>query len=191
VNNKVKRVSKRLVAKGVRFADITNSQVKILSAEDSSNNGKKALGKLGKAIPLAGTGVGAALAAGRLKAASQEDAAFRQTMNSLGVGSTSFDKHSFQRESFVILGEEAGGEGGGAGGAAAAIPSAGCGPAYPLCVGAGAIVGGLAGDSLGGYAAGRSFDKLAESNSREEIERIRKEANSNVKIVTENPSGIN
>ena len=192
VNNKVKRVSKRLVDKGVRFADISNDKINILSAEDSANNGKKALGKLGKAIPLAGTAVGATLAAGRLQAASEEDAAFRQTMNSLGIGSTSFDNHSFQRESAVILGEEAGGEGGGAGGAAAvALPSAGCGPFYPVCVGAGAVVGGLAGDSLGGYAAGRSFDKLAESNSREELERIRKEANSNVKIVTENPSGIN
>jgi hypothetical protein len=192
VNNKVKRVSKRLVDKGVRFADISNNKVNILSAEDSSSNGKKALGKLGKAIPLAGTAVGATLAAGRLQAASEEDAAFRQTMNSLGVGSTSFDNHSFQRESAVILGEEVGGEGGAAGGAAAvAIPSAGCGAAYPICVGVGAIAGSVAGDSLGGYAAGRSFDKLAETNSREELKRIRKEANSNVKIVTENPSGIN
>lgn len=190
VDNKVKRVSRRLVDKGVRFADISQDGIKMLSAEDSMNNGKKAIQKLGKAVPVAGIGVAAAINTGRLNAASKEDAAYRQTMQSLGIGTTAYDNHSFQREAAIIAAEELGGESGGAGGAAAAaVPSAACGPLYVVCVGAGAVAGGLAGDSIGGYAAGRSFDSLAEQNAKEEIERIRKAANSNTRMTVENPSG--
>lgn len=191
VNNKVKRVSKRLVDKGVRFADVTNGKIKILSGADSHTNGKKILGKVGKAIPVAGTAVSAALATSRLSAASNDDAAFRQTMQSLGVGNTVFDNHSFQRESAIIAGEEAGGEGGGAGAAAAAsVPSAGCGPAYLLCVGAAALTGGLAGDAIGGHVARRSFDAISERNYAQEIERIRNARSKKAFIITENQSGL-
>lgn len=194
VDNKVKRVSHRLVNKGVRLADVAGNKVNILSAEQSSSNGKNALKKLGKAVPVAGVAISGTLAAARLNAASQEDAAFRQAMQELGIPSSHFDYHSVQRESAIIAGEEAGGEGGGAGGVAAVAPfSAGCGLAAPLCIGAGALVGGLAGDTIGGKLAERAFDKAAQSNTPGEVERIKQQIREmraqGPRITVEDPSG--
>ncbi len=194
VNNKVKRVSQRLTKKGVRLADVVGDKINILSAEHSSSNGKKALTKLGKALPGAGMAVLATVATTRLNAAAQEDAAFRQAMQELGIPSSHFDHHSLQRESAIIAGEAAGGEGGGAGGAAAVAPfSAGCGLAAPLCIGAGAIVGGLAGDTIGGKLAERAFDKNAQRSAPGEVERIKqkiREMRSQGPLITvEDPSG--
>lgn len=174
VNNKVKRVSQRLIDKGVRLADVTSDGVRVLSADESASNGRKFLTKAGKAVPLAGTVVLAATAASRVSSAQNEDTAFRASMKRLGVGSTAYDNHSVQRELAIIAGEEAGGNGGaGAAVTAAAAPAAACGAAYPLCLGAVALAGGFAGDEIGGRLAGRSFDQNAQRNSGREIERIK------------------
>lgn len=191
VDNKVKRVSQRLVDKGVRLADVTGGKVNVLSADQSASNGKKALKRLGKAVPALGTAVSVADASARISSASDEDAAFRQSMSDLGFGRTAFDSHSVDREIAVIAGEEAGGEGGalGAGGIAAAGPAAGCGHFYPVCVGAAAVVGGFSGDYLGGKAAGNTFDEIAQRQAIEEARRIRHQS-SGAKIITEDNSGI-
>lgn len=105
------------------------------------------------------------------------------------------------REMAIIGGEEAGGESGAAGGAAAVGPlvpySAGCGPAAALCAGGillgGAIVGGVAGDTIGGKLAGRAFDKSASQMAPAEIERIKQQIrqmnSQSAKITVEDPSG--
>lgn len=195
VDNKVKRVSQRLVDKGIRLADVVGEKVNLLSPEQSSSNGKKALKKLGKAVPVAGTAVSATLAATRVNAASEEDAAYRRAMMELGIPSTQFDNHSVQREAAIIAGEEAGGEGGGAGGAAVVAPfSPACSVLAPLCVGVGAVVGGLAGDTIGGTLAEQAFDDAAQSHTPGELEHIKKQirenrARQNSRVAVEDPSG--
>lgn len=196
IDNKVKRLSQRLVDKGVTFADIQGDKINILSAEQSSNNGKiKGAAKtLGKALPIAGAGVSAADASVRMEAAMKEDAAYRQVMKELGITSTLFDNHSAQREAAIILAQEAGGEGGGAAGAAAVAPfSGGCGVAALLCVGGGYAIGSFAGDSIAGWLAARSFDKIARDMAPKEFDRIKKiirEMHSDrPRITIEDPSG--
>ncbi len=188
VDNKVKRVSERLAKKGVRFADIVGDKVNMLDKTKSVSNGKKAAKKVAKALPLLGTVAAGADAAIRADRAVEEDAAFRQAMRELGIGSTSFDHHSVEREAAIFAGEEAGGAGGAASGAAlSAAPSAACGPAYFLCVGAGTLIGGLIGDSAGSAGSAAAFDKASESMAPGEMERIKqqiKERNSASPMIT-------
>ena len=93
----------------------------------------------------------------------------------------------------IIAGEEAAGEGGFVLGASATTPfSGGCGAAFWACIGVGGIVGAVGGDMMGGYMAGRGFDKLAEDMAPGEIERIkqliREDRLDDSRIVVEDPS---
>ena len=160
VSNMVRRISERMVNSGVKFAETDeHGKLKI-----KSSRGSRVGARILKAVPIAGAAVTGVDAATRLDSAYEEDLYHQQFMNELGV--TNFDTRfeSTQREATIISGEIAGGEGGGWGGAAAGLY---CGPWAVVCSPIAAIGGGLAGDSLGGWAAEMSFDSSVERDDNE------------------------
>jgi hypothetical protein len=169
VPNIASRISTRLAERGVRFADVIDNRLIVKSIEDSidgARGSKKFLGemagKVGKAAPLIGTTVAVGLNVPRVQAEMIEDDLYVQSMREMGViGPIPFADHSTQRTLSVIAGEEAGGELGAWGGAALGAPFGGWG-AIP-----GALIFGFAGDSAGGWAAGRAFDKANKMDGSE------------------------
>lgn len=197
VDNKVKRVAKNLVEKGVLLADVTGNKINILTPEQSLSNGRKIAKKFAKALPILGTVAGTADAALRIDAAIREDNAYRNSMRKLGISSTKFDNHSIQREAAIWAGEETGGNSGAVAGAAAIAPfSPACGIAAPLCIVGGAIVGGFTGDNAGGSIGATVFDETARRMAPNEMKRIKqqiraKQSQTLTGIVMENSSGRN
>ncbi len=174
VANLAKRISVRLAEKGVRFADVAGEKINVRTAAESvegARGAKKFLAKAVDALPIVGTIVSGGVAAVRMDAALADDYAYEQAMTELG-GEPRFPFHSSKREAALIAGEE----GGSAGGTAIGGMVGGfCGPLAELCVPAGAIAGGLAGDWVGGKTAAHGFDS-ASGLTEEETQQMYQDA---------------
>jgi RHS repeat-associated protein len=192
VNNKVKRISQRLVDKGVLFADVLPDKVILFSKIKSANNGKKIGKKVLSAIPGLGTLLTSVIAVQRVEAANMEDELFINAMSEMGINDPFFPHHSVAREAALISSEEVGGAGGFAAGAsAAAIPSAACNAAYLVCVGIGGLIGSFVGDEIGNAGGGFVFDKATQL-SPEQREQIKQKVrdfrrNANQRTMAEDP----
>ncbi|WP_386067843.1 hypothetical protein ACFJIW_24020 [Tahibacter sp. UC22_41] len=103
------------------------------------------------------------------------------------VTTTTYDA---KREAALIAGEESGSAGGGAlGGTIGGL----CGPFAEVCIPAGAVAGGLAGDWIGGKTAAYGFDR-ASGLTEEETQRMYQDARTRIEqdriTIQENPSGF-
>jgi hypothetical protein len=172
VANVAKQISVRLAAKGVRLADVSDDQLNLKGLEESlggARGAKKYLAQAGKSLPAAGLAVSGILATQRVEAAVQDDDDYL-TMMALLQAQPHFQNDSLKRELAVIAGEEGTSEvlawvGGGVGTL--------CGP---WCMAGGAVLGGIGGDYLGGYLAGREFDRqhgLTEERLKEILEELK------------------
>lgn len=192
VANLAKRISVRLAKKGVRFADVAGENINVRTVAESvegARGAKKFLAKAVDALPIVGTIVSGGVAAVRMDAALADDYAYEQAMTELG-GEPRFPFHSSRREAALIAGEE----GGSAGGTAIGGMVGGfCGPLAELCVPAGAIAGGLAGDWVGGKTAAHGFDS-ASGLTDEETQQMYRDARKRIEqgrvTIQENPSGF-
>lgn len=192
VANLAKRISVRLAKKGVRFADVAGENINVRTMAESvegARGAKKFLARAVDALPIVGTIVSGGFAAVRMDAALADDYAYEQAMTELG-GEPRFPFHSSQREAALIAGEEGGSVGGTAiGGMAGGF----CGPLAELCVPAGAIAGGLAGDWVGGKTAAHGFDSasgLTEEEAQQMYQDARKRIEQGRGTIQENPSGF-
>ncbi|MDX1431164.1 MAG: hypothetical protein R3286_01825, partial [Gammaproteobacteria bacterium] len=189
VENKVKRISQRLVDKGVRFAEVREHSVHVKSAQQSAGHPRgrrtatRALGKAAlKSVPVAGVVVTGVDAAERVGMAAEDDAEFSRMMREMGVEPGRFENLSVKREVTIIAAEETGSEGASIlGGAAAGAGLGALGCTLP-CAGVGAVVGAIAAGTAGGVAAGelaaQGFDESAQVTPEELIairQRIRQQ----------------
>ncbi len=193
VSNLAKRISVRLAEKGVRFADVAGDKVNVRSAAESvgdARGAKKFFAKAVDALPVVGTVVSGGMAAIRMDAALADDYAYERAMTELG-GEPRFPLHSTKRETALIAGEEGGSAGGAVvGGAVGGL----CGPFAEVCIPAGAVAGGLAGDWIGGKTAARGFDN-ASGLSEEGVQQMYQDARKRIEqsrptVIVENPSGF-
>lgn len=132
--------------------------------------------------------VSGGIAAVRMDAALADDYAYEQAMAELG-SEPCFPLHSTKRDAALIEGEE-----GWAAGGAVICGSVGglCGPFAEICVPAGAVAGGLAGDWIGGKTAAHGFDR-ASGVTEEEVQRMYQEARKRIEegrpiVIQENAS---
>lgn len=192
VANLAKRISVRLAKKGVRFADVAGENINIRTVAESvegARGAKKFLAKAVDALPVVGTIVSGGVAAVRMDAALADDYAYEQAMTELG-GEPRFPFHSSRREAALIAGEESGSAGGGAlGGTIGGL----CGPFAEVCIPAGVVAGGLAGDWIGGKTAAYGFDRasgLTEKETQRMYQDARKRIEQDRITIQENPSGF-
>jgi len=176
IKNFAEKLSDRILARGIKFADASGGSKKLQGAideiADEAKNLEEAAGtlsktskfgkKLVKSLPIVGLILSGTFAVPRVAEAREEDLAYEEMMYSMGA-EPQFKNFNTLRELSVIAGEESGGELGGWGGAGlGALLTSGSGPGMIIGAGAGALIFGFGGDWAGGELAGYLFDLAAE-----------------------------